>query len=109
MAVLVGRTDAPAGTDDGGLTQEEAVLDALGGLDVPIVLDVEIGHVPPHLPLLNGAVARVVVDGDRHEITQTWPVGRSDVRLSALSRSTVTIRASWSSVAGGHRGRGRRS
>jgi hypothetical protein len=27
--------------------------------------------VPPHLPLVNGALARVVVDGDRHEITQT--------------------------------------
>jgi muramoyltetrapeptide carboxypeptidase len=75
VAVLVGRTDAPAGTEDGGLTQEEAVLDALGGLGVPLVLDVEIGHVPPHLPLLNGAVARVVVDGERHEITQTWEPG----------------------------------
>jgi len=72
-AILVGRTKAPDSTDDGGLTQREAVLDALGMLDVPLVLDVEIGHVPPHLPLLNGASARVVVDGDRHEITQTWP------------------------------------
>ncbi len=33
--------------------------------------DLEIGHVPPHLPLVNGALARVVVDGDRREITQT--------------------------------------
>ena len=75
VAVLVGRTDAPAGTDDGGLSQEEAVLDALGDLGVPLVLDLEIGHVPPHLPLLNGAVAQVVVDDDRHEITQRWSVG----------------------------------
>jgi muramoyltetrapeptide carboxypeptidase len=75
VAVLVGRTDAPAGTEDGGLSQEEAVVDALGGLGIPIVLDVEIGHVPPHLPLLNGAVARVVLDGSRHEITQTWVPG----------------------------------
>lgn len=75
VAVLVGRTNAPAGTDDGGLTQEEAVLDALGGLGVPLVLDVEIGHVPPHLPLLNGAEAQVLVDGAQHEITQTWEPG----------------------------------
>lgn len=67
-AVLVGRTNAP---DDPTLTQHEAVLDALGRLDLPIVLDVEIGHVPPHLPLVNGALARVVVDGERREITQT--------------------------------------
>ncbi|QAY71048.1 S66 family peptidase [Xylanimonas protaetiae] len=71
--ILLGRTNAPAGTGDGGMTQHEAALDALGGLDIPIVLDVEIGHVPPHLPLLNGATAHVTVDGDHHEITQTWP------------------------------------
>jgi muramoyltetrapeptide carboxypeptidase LdcA involved in peptidoglycan recycling len=67
-AVLVGRTSAP---DHPDLTQREAVVDALGRLEVPIVWDLEIGHVPPHLPLINGALARVVVDGDRREITQT--------------------------------------
>ena len=67
-AVLVGRTSAP---DHAGMTQREAVLDALGRLDVPIVVDLEIGHVPPHLPLVNGALARVVVDGDTREITQS--------------------------------------
>lgn len=67
-AVLVGRTNAPA--SDGGFGQRDAVVDALGMLDVPVVLDLEIGHVPPHLPLVNGALARVVVDGDTQEITQ---------------------------------------
>ncbi len=74
-AILIGRTNAPASTEDGGLTQDEAALDALGGLDCPIVFDLEIGHVPPHLPLLNGASARVVVDDSRHEIVQTWEPG----------------------------------
>ena len=64
----MGSTRAP---DHPDLTQREAVLDALGRLDLPIVWDLEIGHVPPHLPLVNGALARVVVDGDRHEIAQT--------------------------------------
>lgn len=73
VAILIGRTEAPAGEGDGGLSQREAVLDALGGLGLPIVFDLEIGHVPPHLPLVNGAVARVVVDGDRHEAVQSWP------------------------------------
>ena len=67
VGVLVGRTRAP---DSDGFTQRDAVADALGMLDVPIILDLEIGHVPPHLPLVNGATARVVVDGDVHEITQ---------------------------------------
>ena len=67
-AVLVGRTNAP---DHREMTQREAVRDALGRLGLPIVWDLEIGHVPPHLPLVNGALARVVVDGGRQEITQT--------------------------------------
>lgn len=74
-AVLVGRTSAPDSTEDGGLSQEGAVLDAIGGIGCPIVFDVEIGHVPPHLPLLNGATARVCVDQERHEITQVWAPG----------------------------------
>ena len=67
-AILIGRTPAPA--SEGGFTQEDAVVDALGALDIPIVLDLEIGHVAPHLPLVNGALAHVVVDGDRRQITQ---------------------------------------
>ena len=30
----------------------------------------EIGHVPPHLPLVDGAMATLTVDGDVHEIVQ---------------------------------------
>jgi muramoyltetrapeptide carboxypeptidase LdcA involved in peptidoglycan recycling len=67
-AVLIGRTAAPDAPD---LTQHGAVVDALGDLDIPIVLDVECGHVAPYLPLVNGALAHVVVDGDRREITQS--------------------------------------
>ncbi|WP_028049596.1 S66 peptidase family protein [Cellulomonas sp. URHD0024] len=66
-AVLVGRTAAP---DHPRMTQREAVLDALGRLGIPIVFDVEIGHVPPHLPLVNGALATLTVDGDTREIRQ---------------------------------------
>jgi muramoyltetrapeptide carboxypeptidase LdcA involved in peptidoglycan recycling len=67
-AVLVGRTNAP---DFPSLTQDEAVLDALGGLGVPIIADVECGHVAPYLPLVNGASARVVCTSTTNEITQT--------------------------------------
>ncbi len=68
-AVLIGRTGAP---DSPGLTQRDAVLDALAGLAVPVVLDVECGHLQPFLPLVNGALARVVADGSRQEVTQTF-------------------------------------
>lgn len=68
VAVLVGRTHAPDGRT---LTQHEAVLDALGSLGVPIVADVECGHVAPYLPLVNGARARVLHTAARSEIVQT--------------------------------------
>lgn len=64
--VLIGRTNA---SDSEGLTQREAVADALGGLDIPVVLDVECGHVAPYLPLVNGALADI--DTSRGEIIQS--------------------------------------
>ena len=66
-AILIGRTNAP---NHPKMSQREAVLDALGRLDLPIVFDLEIGHVPPHLPLVNGALATVTVDGDTREVVQ---------------------------------------
>ncbi|MGB7448722.1 MAG: S66 peptidase family protein [Ornithinimicrobium sp.] len=68
QAVLVGRTNAP---DDQGMTQHEAVLDALGSLGVPIVAGVDCGHVAPFMPLVNGAHAEVWLRGDSARITQT--------------------------------------
>jgi len=67
-AVLVGRTSAP---DIPTLTQHEAVLDALGALGVPIVADVECGHVAPFLPLVNGALARVTHTAEASRVTQS--------------------------------------
>ena len=43
----------------------------LGDLDVPVVLDVDCGHVPPHLALVNGALAELEVDGDVQRLSQT--------------------------------------
>ncbi|MFK4148911.1 S66 peptidase family protein [Streptomyces sp. NPDC004065] len=67
-AVLVGRTSAP---DSSSLSQHEAVLDALGSLNVPIIADVECGHVPPYMPIVNGAHGRIVHSPSRSELTQT--------------------------------------
>lgn len=66
-AILVGRTSAPA---SGSFTQRDAVLDALDDLDVPIVLDLECGHVPPQLPLVNGALAHLTVTDHERRLVQ---------------------------------------
>jgi len=66
-AILVGRTHAP---DSGGFTQQDAVRSALAGLNVPVVLDVDCGHVVPQLVLINGATARITLDGETQALTQ---------------------------------------
>ncbi len=68
VAVLVGRTH---GSDLPSLSQHEAALDALAPLGVPIIADVECGHVPPYLVLVNGAQARVEHGGGISRVTQT--------------------------------------
>jgi muramoyltetrapeptide carboxypeptidase len=50
------------------LSQYEAVLDALG---VPLIADVECGHVPPYLPIVNGALGRVTYGDGPGTLTQT--------------------------------------
>jgi len=52
VAVILGRTAAPSLPD---LSQHDAALDALGDLGLPLVADVDCGHLPPHLALVNGA------------------------------------------------------
>jgi muramoyltetrapeptide carboxypeptidase len=65
--VLVGRTNAPA---TGAFSQQDAVRSVLGDLDVPVVLDVDCGHVPPQLSLVNGALAEVTFDGSGWRLVQ---------------------------------------
>jgi muramoyltetrapeptide carboxypeptidase LdcA involved in peptidoglycan recycling len=65
--VLIGRTPAP---DAEKMTQREAVADALGMLDVPVVLDADLGHTQPFLPVVNGASARVTVTDGVGVVTQ---------------------------------------
>ena len=66
-AILIGRTSAPGRPD---LSQHEAVLDALGDLDVPIIADVE-AALPPYLPIVNGALGTLVLSTDAKSLTQT--------------------------------------
>ena len=42
-----------------GLTQEQAFADALAGFNVPVVLNADIGHLPPQMPVIAGALANV--------------------------------------------------
>ncbi|MFN8099379.1 MAG: hypothetical protein U0Q21_13965 [Dermatophilaceae bacterium] len=67
-AVLVGRTKAPGHE---GYSQRDAAWDALAPLGVPVLVDIECGHVPPTLLLVNGALA-TVRHGEVDEIVQEF-------------------------------------
>lgn len=56
------RAEAP----DGLLVHVTAAED-----DASIIADVECGHVPPYLPIVNGARGRVVHTATRSALTQT--------------------------------------
>lgn len=45
--------------DQFGLTMYDAVTDMLSGLGKPILMDLDIGHLPPRMPLITGAQAEV--------------------------------------------------
>jgi muramoyltetrapeptide carboxypeptidase LdcA involved in peptidoglycan recycling len=68
QAVLVARTMAP---DNPTLTQKEAVIDALGRLGVPIIAEIGCGHVPPYVPIVNGALAHLKFSADGASLTQS--------------------------------------
>lgn len=47
-----------------GLDQYHAVCDLLEELEVPIIMDVDLGHLAPMMPVVCGSFARVSVDGN---------------------------------------------
>ena len=55
--VLIGRSAAPDTTATTELRYAEALQATLGTLPCPVLVDVDIGHLPPQMVLVNGALA----------------------------------------------------
>jgi muramoyltetrapeptide carboxypeptidase LdcA involved in peptidoglycan recycling len=66
-AVLFGRA---AGHDEDDFTQFDALTDALGSLPIPVIYDVDFGHVPPQMSLVNGALATIEITESSASLTQ---------------------------------------
>lgn len=62
--LLVGRCAAPDSTGATDLRHQDALRQTLGDLPCPVLLDLDIGHLPPQLVLVNGAWARVQLQAD---------------------------------------------
>ena len=54
-----------------GLDMTKAVTGALGDLGVPILFDADFGHLPPAVPIVTGALAKVRADREHFSITYT--------------------------------------
>lgn len=67
-AIMIGRTNAP---DSGSFTQLDALHKAFDDLDIPVVYDVDCGHVPPHLSIVNGALGKLTVGDGSARLEQT--------------------------------------
>ena len=47
-----------------GLDQYRAVTDIIGKYNVPILMDLDIGHIPPMMPLILGSYAKAELAGN---------------------------------------------
>lgn len=52
-----------------GLDQYTAVTGILGKYNVPIIMDADVGHLAPAMPIISGAMAGISTDQDNIEIT----------------------------------------
>ena len=65
--LLIGRPRR-FGEDAMGVDQYNAVTDILAGLEVPIIMDLDIGHKPPMMPIISGSLAKVESTGNKIRI-----------------------------------------
>lgn len=69
--ILIGRNAGPDRIQSGDLSYVEALQSALGEVGCPVIYDMDIGHVPPQLSLVNGALAQVELS-DEHGTVVQW-------------------------------------
>lgn len=70
--ILIGRNAMPRIEDDSLLNDIDALRAVLGELPILILYDVDIGHVPPQMSLINGALAEVQFTEHSSSITQFY-------------------------------------
>ncbi len=68
---LIGRPGIAFGEDMFGLNQYNAVTDILGAYGVPILMDLDIGHHPPMIPIICGSIAEVTFAENHLKISYT--------------------------------------
>jgi muramoyltetrapeptide carboxypeptidase LdcA involved in peptidoglycan recycling len=68
--LVFGRSSGPERMGDAELDQHEAIASVVGDLGIPVIVDADVGHKPPQLLLLNGALASFALDDGRATVVQ---------------------------------------
>ena len=56
------------GVEEFGIDRYQAVYEMLRQYRVPVMMDLDIGHLPPMMPLICGSMARIVSDGTTYRV-----------------------------------------
>ena len=104
-AILAGRTSAPGSTS---LSRDEAVLDALTSLNVPVIADIRCGRLPPYTPIPSRGCGHIVRSPSRSQLTQTlnWhstPGIRQKKGAAVQALRLARISSSRAATSGGRR------
>jgi len=70
QGLMLGRTSRVDSDNSDDLTYYEVLDRHLTNLGIPVIIDMDIGHVPPNLTLINGAMATVTLEGETGSICQ---------------------------------------
>lgn len=54
--------------EDYDMDLAEVVKDAIGNLAIPVILNADIGHVPPQMPIVNGSILEITCENGQGEI-----------------------------------------
>lgn len=54
--------------EDYNMKFSDAIKESIGKLNIPIILDADIGHVPPQMPIINGSIINVKCENGKGEI-----------------------------------------
>lgn len=65
---LIGRPRCGMGVEEFGIDRYQAVYEMLRQYRVPVMMDLDIGHLPPMMPLICGSMARIVSDGTTYRV-----------------------------------------
>lgn len=70
--LLIGRSAAKEVENSNSLTYLEVLQNVLSDLNCPVIYDVDIGHMPPNMTLINGAFAEVEFDNGAAVLKQRF-------------------------------------